>query len=274
MNLKRHIKETVDSTQKATNYKKSLNSKKLNEKSKVIKTIMDYNDEELNNLEYNLALEIDKRNYCQYYLSLLNTKHALLFTFCNNNDYNLKIIKIDLFLINFVLFFTINALFFNDDTMHKIYKNKGSLDFIEQFPQTIYSYLISSIFTKILEILALTEDVILDIKSLSINSKNVYNKRIKNIGYKIKIKFFLYFIISTIFLIFFWYYISMFCAIYANTQIHLIEDTILSFILSLIEPCFLLLVPGIFRIPSLSNKYNNRYMLYKMSQILQKIIII
>ena len=156
--------------------------------------------------------------------------------------------------------------------MHKIYKNKGAFDLIDQLPQTIYSYLISSFFSYILELLALTEEIILEIKKMS--SKNVYNKEIKNIGNKIKIKFVLYFIVSTIFLLFFWYYISMFCAIYANTQIHLIEDTILSFILSLIEPCFLLLVPGIFRIPSLSNKYNNRYMLYKMSQILQKIIII
>ena len=83
-----------------------------------IKNIMEYNDEELNNLEYDLALKYDKRNYCQYYLSLLNTNHPIISTFCYNNDYNLKIIKIDLFLINFVLFFTINALFFNDDTMH------------------------------------------------------------------------------------------------------------------------------------------------------------
>ena len=245
---------------------------KLNAEVSKIKNVMEYRDEELNNLEYDLALKYDKRNYCQYYLSSLNTNHPIISTFCYNNDYNLKIIKIDLFLSNFALFFAINALFFNDDTMHKIYKNKGAFDLIGQLPQTIYSYLISSFFSYILELLALTEEIILEIKKMS--SKNVCNKKIKYIGKKIKIKFVLYFIVSTIFLIFFWYYISMFCAIYTNTQIHLIKDTIISFILSLIEPCCLLLVPGLFRIPSLSNQINDKNILYKWSQILQKIIII
>ena len=112
-----------------------------------VKKIMYYNDEELNNLPYNSALKIDKRNYCNYYLSLLKTKHPILFTFCNNDDYNIKIIKIDLLLFNFVLFFAINTLFFTDDTMHKIYEDKGVFNFIYQLPQIIYSSLLPYIFT-------------------------------------------------------------------------------------------------------------------------------
>ena len=84
------------------------------------KEIMSYNDQELNNLEYKLALINDKRTFCQYYLSLLRTKHIIIFTFCNNNDYNSKIIKINLLLFNFVLSCTVNTLFFSDNTMHKI----------------------------------------------------------------------------------------------------------------------------------------------------------
>ena len=108
---------------------------------------MTYNDEELNNLKYELAIKFDKRKYRQYYFSLLKTKHVLIFTFFNNNDYNSKIIKLDLFLFNFTLFYIINAMFFNDDSMHKIYKNKGSFDFIDQLPQIIYSSIISMLFS-------------------------------------------------------------------------------------------------------------------------------
>ena len=46
-----------------------------------IKNIISYNDEELNNLPYEEAFNLDKRNYCEYYYSLLKTKHPLLFTF-------------------------------------------------------------------------------------------------------------------------------------------------------------------------------------------------
>ena len=81
---------------------KSKTNKKIDKISKQGKKEMSYNDEELNNLDYELALRYDKRNYCQYYFSLLKTKHAIIFTFCNNTDYNLKIIKIDLFLFNLI----------------------------------------------------------------------------------------------------------------------------------------------------------------------------
>ena len=56
------------------------------------------------------------------------------------------------------------------------------------------------------------------------------------------------------FLLIFWYYLSMFCAIYNNTQIHLIKDTLISFELSLLYPLGIYLLPGIFRISALSNR--------------------
>ena len=97
--------------------KKSRKQKKIEK----VKKIMQYTDEEINMLPFEIAILYDKRNYCQYYISLLKTKHNFLFSFFNNNDYNSKIIKIDLFGIGFTLYYTVNALFYNDDTMHNIY---------------------------------------------------------------------------------------------------------------------------------------------------------
>ena len=94
----------------------------------------------------------------------------------------------------------------------------------------------------------------------------------KNFVYKkIKIKIIFYFILSYIFLCFFWYYISIFCVIYANTQLHLIKDTLLSYAISLIKPIIISLLPGIFRIISLSNSRNNRKALYVISKFIQVI---
>ena len=116
---------------------------------------MEYNNDELNELEYDLALQYDKRTYCIYYISLLRTKHDLIFAFFNNNDYNSNIIKMDLFFIEFAIGYAINALFYNDNLMHKIYEDKGSFDFIYQLPKTIYSSLISMILNWILKFLKL-----------------------------------------------------------------------------------------------------------------------
>ena len=57
---------------------------------------MNYHNDELNSLSYDFALIYDKRVFCQYYNALLKAKHNLIFSFCNNDDYNPKIIKIDL----------------------------------------------------------------------------------------------------------------------------------------------------------------------------------
>ena len=61
----------------------------------------------------------------------------------------------------------------------------------------------------------------------------------------------------------------MFGAIYMNTQYHLLKDTLMSFTLSLFYPFIINLLPGIFRIPSLSGPKNKKICLYKFSKVLQ-----
>ena len=230
---------------------------------------MSYNDEELNKLTYELALKYDNRKYCQYYFSLLKTKHILISTFFNNTDYNSKIIKIDLFLFSFTIYYTINTLFFNDNTMHKIYEDHGDFNFIYQLPQIIFSSLISILLNTLLKILALSQQSILKLKKDK--TKTNLDKKELKLKNKLKIKFIVFFIVSTILLLFFWYYVSMFCAIYVNTQLHLIKDTLISYGLSLSYPFLIYLAPGLFRIPSLSNPKNKYRILYNISKIIQLI---
>ena len=145
---------------------------------------MEYNNVELNNLSYSLALKYDKRTFFQYYISLLKIKHIFIFTFCNNNDYNIKIIKYDLFLFGFVLSYFINTLFFNDETMQKIYKSDGSFNFIYQLPQILYSSLISSIINILVKLLALSEKTIIEYKALKEKINNS-KRNLNNIEKKI-----------------------------------------------------------------------------------------
>ena len=72
---------------------------KEQKEQKIVKPAEFYNDTELNSLSYKEALIIDKRNYFQYYLSLIKKKQILIFTFYITNDYNSIIIKICLFFL-------------------------------------------------------------------------------------------------------------------------------------------------------------------------------
>ena len=88
----------------------------------------------------------------------------MIFSFFNGNDYNSRIVKIDLFFIGFATEYIINALFYNDETMHKIYKNNGVCDLEAQLPIIIYSTLISLLLNSPLNFLALSNDSIITFK--------------------------------------------------------------------------------------------------------------
>ena len=231
-----------------------------------LKSLKSLNDEELNSLKYEEAIELDKRTYWKYYLSLIFKKQLILFCFFPSNDYNVMSLKITLFLVSFSLYLTINGFFFNDKTMHKIYKDNGVFNIIFQIPQILYSSIITSVINIILKNLSLSEKEILKIKQEK-SIKNTVNIS-KNIEKCIKIKFIIFFLFSLILMLFFWYFISCFCAVYNNTQTILFKDTILSFGLSMLYPFGLSLLPGLARMPSLRAEKKDKKCLYCLSQIL------
>ena len=137
---------------------------KVNNKSN--KKAFELKDFEMNSLNYEEALFMDKRGYFEYYCSLLKNNHPLFFSFITCNDYNSFIIKMFLFFYSFSLDFTINTLFFNDNTMHKIYEDKGEFNFLYQLPQIILSTSISKIINSIIKALSLTQDNIVQLKNI------------------------------------------------------------------------------------------------------------
>ena len=64
-----------------------------NENEKEDEFLKNANDYELNSLPYELAFKYDKRDFCEYYFSLIRTKQLIFFSFCDFNDYNSRIIK-------------------------------------------------------------------------------------------------------------------------------------------------------------------------------------
>ena len=246
--------------------KKKTEEKRLNTDNRIDINFVDYknlNDEELNSLDYNIAVVVDKRAYFQYYWSLLKKDHLILFTVLPANDYNLYSLKVALFLLSVSLYFTINGFFFSDSTMHKINENNGKFDLIYQIPQILYSSIISSVINMLLKNLSLSEKNILLLK----RERNI--QKAKKESNKIKrciiIKFIIFFIISNSLLLFFWYFISCFCAVYINTQKTLLKDTFISFGFSMLYPFGLNLFSGIFRIPALRDKAQKSKCMYKIS---------
>ncbi len=261
-NITAKIMNNFNSSEQLSQNKERVKFKALNNDSKY-KSIT---DQELNTLEYKSALELDKRTYFQYYWSLLKRNQLLLFSFIPVYDYNIATIKMTLFLLSFSLYFSINGFFFSDSTMHKVYENKGKYGFIHRIPQIIYSTLVSTVINMILKTLSLSEKNFLEIKEITdLEEAKEKSKEVENC---LKIKFIIFYLISFSIIIFFWYFISCFCAVYTNTQIILIKDTLISFCLSMIYPFGFNFIPGMFRIPALRAKNEDKQCLYKTSIII------
>ena len=250
------------------NQNENYKNKSKNNNSNIKKNESFRNDYELNILKYQEALIYDKRTFFQYYFSLIKTQHILFFALFSSNDYNSRTLKLCIFIFSFAQYYAVNALFFNESALHRIYhEEKGNYNIILQIPQILYSSLISSFINMIIKYFSLSEKNVIILKN---------NKEGKNIPLKLQnlikcliIKFTLFFIISFIFLGFFWYYLSCFCAVYKNTQIFLLKDTSISFGLSMIYPLIIYLLPGMLRLYSLSDKKKRKECLYKLSKIIQ-----
>ena len=78
----------------------------------IIKKQLNYDDLELNQLEFNEAILYDKRPFSQIYFSIIKREHKIIFTFFICNDYNLLSIKISRFIFLIATDMTINVFFF------------------------------------------------------------------------------------------------------------------------------------------------------------------
>ena len=225
-------------------------------------------DYELNWLIYKDAIKLDKRSNCEYYVALINSKQLFIFTFCSFNDYNSGVVKKFMFFLSFVFHYTISALFFDERNMHQIYEDKGKYNFGYQIPYIIFSAIISTVLLRLmLQFLVLTDKDILEVKLQETKNKAIImkEKKLKSM----KIKFATFFVLNFILLTLFWYYLTSFNAIYENTQIYLIENTFISFGISLVYPFIINIFPMIIRMSSIHSKNKDQEYFYKISQILQ-----
>ena len=252
------------------NLKKGLNSSDQKEKGNIlitfnkIETNKKLDDFELNELEYEEAVKYDQRNFLQIYSCLLRREHKIIFTFFIYNDYNLFYMKICRFIFLIASDMAMNAFFFSDESMHKLFLNYGKYDFFQQIPQIIYSTIVSQLTEVFLCFLSLTDKHIYKIKHLN----QLNNKAASEIFRCIKIKLIFFFVFTIIFFVLYWYMVSSFCSVYQNTQSPFIKDSLLSFLLSLLLTFVLYLIPPALRICAIRDKKVRLKFIYKLSDII------
>jgi hypothetical protein len=162
-----------------------------------------------------------------------------------------------------------NAFFFDEETIHQIYEDGGEYNLSFFLLPIFLSFIFAHILSTIIKYIFLSERNIYEVKKATelMNAREIGDK----VKRKLIIKYITFFTISIIFIIFFWYYLSSFGAVYRNTQVFLIKNTFISCFISLIYPFIINLLPGMLRMNSLKDVNKNKEFMFKVSKILQLI---
>ena len=232
-----------------------------------IKSDYKYNNMELNEMEYLEAVENDKRSFCQMYWSILSREHLIIFTFFMRNDYNILSVKLSRFFFFVCTDMAMNVFFFTDESMHKIYKSYGKWDILQNIPQIIYSLLVSQAIQVFICYLTLTDKQFYLIKRLKFKGEKNINPIFKILKC-IKIKLIIFYVVTFILFLAYWYIITSFCTVYKNTQIIFIKDSLTSFLSGILYPFVLYIFPALLRIISLKATKRNLSCLYKFSDFI------
>ena len=280
LNLNKHIKKSKISlkTDKSTKNRFNDNNMKTNggavsNKIKIKKItklkveILEKTENELNFASYNDAKLNDRRGFCKYYISLMKTKHLLVFPFTKKNDFNSRSMKISFLFLIIGINLTIVMFFIDESSFHELYKSQGVFNLAFHFPKIMYATIISLFLKDLLISTIFTENNFLQKKYKLLSG--VYDKRNRDMA-KISLKIACFFPISIIFLFLFFYYIMCFGSVFRNSQIFILEMSLISFIIQLTFPFVFNTITCCIRVYSLKKSKNREY-LYRLSQVLQSI---
>ena len=252
-------KDKIVETKKIDNIQNKNNSELIN-----LTKEEKFDNYELNELEYNEAIKLDRRTFLEIYWSILKREHSILFTFFVRNDHNIIYVKYPRFIFFMCTDMALNVFFFSDETMHKMYLDYGKYNFVQQIPQIVYSTIVSQLIQVFICYLSLTDKYFYQIKNLNIRAKEKISKVIKCV----KLKIYFFFIFTGMMFFFYWYTITCFCEVYRSTQIAFLKDSVISFVLGLLYPFALYLMPSTLRIMALKTCIGKLSIIYKLSDII------
>ena len=256
---------------------KTSKDEKIMEKStKSDKALLNRNLEEyimtdLNSLDYEDALIRDKRKFFEYFFSKLKMNFIILDIFFNKSKFKPISIKILLLALNLDVYLVVNAFFYNEELISKIYnsENENKFSFISRtFDQFFYIMIVIFFYNNIIECFFISEDKIKHTIKRQKDNIRLMKVEVFQILIKATKNFTIFIIVSFVITIFSVYYISCFNNIYPKTKIEWIKSSFLSIFIFGGFIILIILLETILRFIGLCTKSEK---VFKLSLILSEI---
>ena len=231
--------------------------------------IREYIKPSLDNYDYDIVIEEDKRTFFQYYFEKIKEKQMIINSFFISESIRPKSIKIAFFIMTIDIYFVTNALFYSDSYISKVFNSTEEEKFYSFITRSIDRFVFITIVANIIEYFIkhfFVEEIIIK-KALLKNKENSLNIRyevteiIKSILKKIKILI----IIDYIIIIFSWYYLSCFNNVYPIINKEMIFSSLFIFTIMQIYPFLFTFLETFIRFTSI--RYESEK-LFKLSLLL------
>ena len=221
-------------------------------------------------MEYDDAVVLDKRKFSEHLLECLQEKQIIAHTFLAEDILKPRTMKIIVFILNFILYFVVNGLFFSESVISELFEvDEDDENFFSYFPRSIeriiYCTLVSIVIGIITDFFFVQE---IKLKGIFIREKEnpkILKEKVVELINDIKIRNIAFIVTASIILLFSFFYLLCFNYVYPYTQIEWIKSSITIVIIMQILSILKCLFESGMR--SLSFKIKNEK-LYKISKML------
>ncbi len=105
----------------------------------------EYLKTDVEDMEFEDALKYDKRGFCEYFLEKFKEEQIIMDTFFNSEALKPMTIKIIILLLNIILYFVINGLFYSEAYVSDLFNSEEEEKFFSFFPRSISRFLYTTI---------------------------------------------------------------------------------------------------------------------------------
>ena len=200
---------------------------------------MDYDDEDLDELDYDEALIYDKRTFCDLFCKQLRERQIIANTFCIKDKLKPFSIKIIVFIFNIACYFVINGFLFSEEYVMKILRrtSKGFYYFIvDSTKRIVYSSVIGIVINIIVGILFRADKSIRKVQMKYGDNPIILHGEIVKIYKSTKNLYIVFTIINCFIMAIFIFYLFCFCGVYRNCQADWFEGCFIVLVLMNILP--------------------------------------
>ena len=182
-------------------------------------------------MEFDDAFIYDKRTFCVHFAECLKEKQIIAHTFIAHDDLKPRTMKIIVFILNVCFYFIINGLLFSESVISELFKvNEEDENFFSYVPRSIgriiYSTFISIAIGIITDFFFVGEQKLKGILKREKSDKNILKIKTMEFFKEIQKRNIAFIIISSIILLFSFFYLLCFNYVYPYTQIEWIKSSI------------------------------------------------